>query len=130
MIETNRDLLQSVSHIRLSGFAILQARVVGQWLTILAYCGNCGKWPIFLGRTDATAQHDRPGTGSCRSCPCNSGRLVCNECGSCSGIRCRQGIPYADAREAQAAAQGFPGWRQVGKILYPPDPDETMQLHA
>ena len=66
MIETNRDLLQSVSHIRLSGFAILQARVVGQWLTILAYCGNCGKWPIFLGRTDATAQHDRPGTGSCR----------------------------------------------------------------
>lgn len=129
MIEANRPLLESVSHFHLSGFGILQAPVDDQWVTILAYCGNCGKWPIFLGKADTTYEHELYGNGSCRKCPCDSGRLVCDECDSCSGQRCREGIPYETVRAAQVAAQAFPGWRQIGNVVYPPDQKEPPQLH-
>ncbi len=91
MIKSNRSLLQSVSHLHLSGLGILQALTGDQWVTILAYCGNCGKWPIFLGKSDTSHEDERYATGACRSCPCNSRRLVCDDCGSCSG-RCEEGI--------------------------------------
>ena len=119
MIESNRSLFQSVSHLHLSGLGILQAFTGDQWITILAYCGNCGKCPIFLGKSHTTHEHERYGNGSCRSCPCDSRRLVCDDCGSCSG-RCDQGIRYATARDARAAAREFPGWRAIRNTLYPP----------
>lgn len=117
MIESNRPLLENVSQFRLHGFGILQGRVCNHWHTILAYCGNCGNSPIYLGETD---KHKQGGDGSCRSCPCERQRLVCDECNHCGHPQCK-GKEYRTVREALEAAEKYPGWRQVRNGLHPPN---------
>ena len=132
MIESNEQLLRAVSEYRLRGFGILQARVEGaegktgpgakRWVTILAYCGNCGKWPIYLAANTGQDVGQHPaGDGACSHCPCGKGRLVCDkyECGACSGWEC-PGVTFPTVAEAQRAARDYPGWVQTGRKLRPP----------
>ena len=119
MIRSNRDLLSAASAYRLRGAGILQARIDNSWYTVLAYCGNCGKWPIYLGEPDIEDGEAIVEAGACRSCPCNRRRLVCDDCGGCAEPGC-QGVTYATPVEAQNAAREFPGWRQVERTLQPP----------
>ena len=94
MIQSNRRLLATVSDYRLRGAGVLQAQIEGRWRTVLAYCGNCGKWPIFLGEV-SEGHRERPVEGgACRSCPCERSRLVCDDCRTCAGFDCT-GKEYA-----------------------------------
>ena len=85
MIASNVDILHQATNFRLVGVNILQARIgSGRWHTILAYCGNCGRWPLFLGRSEL--------------CPCGRRRLVCDDptCHSC-GLNlpdCMTSVPH------------------------------------
>ena len=130
MIRSNDEFLKGVSEYRLTGPGILQARIEGvegkagarrePWTTILAYCGNCGKWPIFLaGNTAEDRGEHSAGDGGCSHCPCGKGRLVCDECGACSGWKC-EGATFRTDEEARRAARDFPGWRAVRRKLLPP----------
>ena len=128
MIQSNRRLLATVSEYRLRGTGILQALVEGRWRTVLAYCGNCGKWPIFLGEISEDDCERPVEDGACRSCPCERARLVCDDCCACAGFDCT-GKQYATAAEALRAAREFPGWRKIGNRLLPPDPDGSPFVH-
>ncbi len=128
MIQSNRRLLATVSEYRLRGAGVLQALVEGRWRTVLAYCGNCGKWPIFLGEVSEGDSEQPAEDGACKSCPCESVRLVCDGCRACAGFDCT-GKEYATAAEALRAAREFPGWRKIGNRLVPPDPDGSSFLH-
>ena len=132
MIESNAQLLGAVSEYRLRGPGILQAHVEGaegkagtaakRWVTILAYCGNCGKWPIYLAANTGENVGQHPvGDGACSHCPCGRGRLVCDEyeCGACSGWECK-GATFPTVAEAQRVARDFPGWVQTGRKVVPP----------
>ena len=105
MIESSDQLLGAVSAYRLRGPGILQARVEGvegnaqtgekpRMVTILAYCGECGKWPIYLAGNagEDVGDHSDSDRG-CSHCPCGRGRLVCDECGACSRLGCTQNLP-------------------------------------
>ena len=128
IIQSNRRLLATVSDYRLRGAGVLQAQIEGRWRTVLAYCGNCGKWPIFLGEV-SEGHRERPVEGgACRSCPCERSRLVCDDCRTCAGFDCT-GKEYATAAEAQRAAREFPGWRKIGNRLLPPGPDGSPLVH-
>lgn len=128
MIQSNRRLLATVSEYRLRGAGVLQALVAGRWRTVLAYCGNCGKWPIFLGKISEDDCERPVEDGACRSCPCERARLVCDDCRACAGFDCT-GKEYATAAEALRAAREFPGWRKIGNRLLPPDPDGSPLVH-
>ena len=132
VIESNEQLLGAVSEYRLRGPRILQARVeyaegktgpgAKRWVTILAYCGNCGKWPIYLAANTGQDVGPHPaGDGACGHCPCGKGRLVCDEyeCGACSGWKC-SGATFPTVAEARQVARDFPGWVQTGRKLLPP----------
>lgn len=128
MIQSNRRLLATVSDYRLRGAGVLQAQIEGRWRTVLAYCGNCRKWPIFLGEVSEGHWEPLVEGGACRSCPCERSRLVCDDCCTCAGFDCT-GKEYATAAEAQRAAREFPGWRKIGNRLLPPDPDGLPLVH-
>ena len=128
MIQSNRRLLAAVSEYRLRGAGVLQALVEGRWRTVLAYCGNCGKWPIFLGEVSDGDCEQPVEDGACRSCPCERARLVCDDCHACAGFDCT-GKEYATAAEALRAAREFPGWRKIGNRLLPPAPDGSPLVH-
>ena len=128
MIQSNRRLLATVSEYRLRGAGVLQALVEGRWRTVLAYCGNCGKWPIFLREVSEGDCERTVEDGACRSCPCERVRLVCDGCRACAGFDCT-GKEYATAAEALRAAQELPGWRKIGNRLLPPDPDGLPLVH-
>ena len=128
MIQSNRRLLATVSEYRLRGAGVLQALVEGRWRTVLAYCGNCGKWPIFLGEVSDGDCEQPVEDGACRSCPCECVRLVCDDCHACAGFDCT-GKEYATAAEALRAAREFPGWRKIGNRLLPPAPDGSPLVH-
>ena len=126
LIEANGKILREVSQFRLLGLGILQAEIHGRWRTILAYCGDCGKTPLFLGDSDAANQHQS--IGYCQSCPCDQGRLVCDACGSCSGLDCRsRGVKYETWEEIRETAKRYPDWRIVGRSLYPPPNGRTLR---
>ncbi|MCY3641290.1 MAG: hypothetical protein OXH37_09780 [Gammaproteobacteria bacterium] len=121
LIEANSEILREVSKFRLLGLGILQAETHGQWRTILAYCGDCGKSPIFLGAPDAAHQPESRQSGHCQSCPCDQRRLVCDKCGSCSGKNCSErGIAYESWGEVSRAAKQYPNWTVKGLSLFPP----------
>ena len=70
---------------RVRSGSILQARLDGCWRTVIAYCGNCGHWPLVWN------VHGVRDCGVERRC--EHARLVCRECGECgsAGVRgCRQ----------------------------------------
>ena len=118
MIRSNRRLLANVTGYRLRSLGILEGKIGSELRTILAYCGACGKWPIFLGEV-ADRDCGEQGDGACKSCPCDNKRLLCDSCGACAGIECT--VEYETPRDAQQAARKYPGWRQVGRKLMPPD---------
>ena len=120
IIEANREILLRASRFKFPGLGILKAEIDHQWLTILAYCGDCGKSPIFLNSPDNSHRRMGEPPGSCRSCPCSEKRLVCDRCGSCSGRRCRAGVRYETTQEALEAVPLFPRWTLKGSSLYPP----------
>ena len=108
MITSNNEVVGRATNFRLRGVNILQACIEGgPWHTILAYCGNCGRQPIFLGASEA--------------CPCGRRRLLCDDpaCLSC-GLRNCNGHEYDTVDEARNAARRLPGWRQTGRWLKPP----------
>ena len=82
LLEHNPNVLRQAESFRLARPAILQAKLDGTWRTILAYCGNCGKAPLWLGPGDQD--------GGCEWCVCTSSvrRLLCDECGSCGLDNC------------------------------------------
>ena len=71
MIKSNVELLRQATNFQLVGVNILKARIEpGGWHTILAYCGSCGRWPIFLGKS--------------KPCACGRRRLICDDPSCCS----------------------------------------------
>ena len=74
LFASNSDLRQRASNFQLVGLNILKAKLGEQWQTVLAYCGKCGRWPLYLGRSEA--------------CQCGRGRLLCDECGDCGVDSC------------------------------------------
>lgn len=74
LLTSNSDLRQRASNFQLVGLNILKAKLGEQWQTVLAYCGKCGRWPLYLGRSEA--------------CQCGRGRLLCDECGDCGVDSC------------------------------------------
>lgn len=109
VIRSKVDLVGRATNFRLHGVNILQARLEQEWHTILAYCGNCGRWPIYLGASEP--------------CPCGKRRLLCDdpECLSCGWMDCG-GREYDSFEEAREAAKRLPNWRLVGRTLLPPRP--------
>ena len=69
LLKYNRNLLLRMSRFRMYSTAILRGCIDGDFRTILAYCGNCGKQPIYLGKSR-----------SCERC----GYLICDNCQFCS----------------------------------------------
>lgn len=93
LVRLNQDVLRDVRQLRLRGNGILQA--YGElpkhglaWFTLLAYCGDCGRSPLWAGdlRLEETPRrrgNDVDGFVLCRKCR----RLRCC-CGFCS-YECR-----------------------------------------
>lgn len=106
LLRRNPMLVDKLSEISLSGLNILKARVDGEWQTILAYCGICGRWPLYLD--------------NCKRCPCKQARLVCDRCHHC-GIKACQGMEYESHGEARAMLEDYPAWTLIGRRLRPPD---------
>ena len=96
LILKNRDLLEQVEELRLSGMGVLRGRRRGKKeFTLLAYCGGCGKTPIWAGNLEElhgfVGEREPPqrhvlGAGvveeGCRLCM-ECLYLVCDECGFC-----------------------------------------------
>ena len=106
MITSDDDVVGRATNFRLVGANILQARIGLEWHTILAYCGSCGRWPIYWGASEP--------------CPCGKRRLLCDDraCLSC-GLDC-EGHEYDTWEEAREAAIRLPNWRLIGRNLLPP----------
>ena len=89
LVRLNQDVLRDVRQLRLRGNGILQAYGVlpnhgPAWFTLLAYCGDCGRSPIWAGdlrlqETPRRQGNDEDGFVLCRKCH----RLRCS-CGYCS----------------------------------------------
>lgn len=91
LVRLNRDALRDVRRLRLRGVGILQAYGVlpeghtPRWFTLLAYCGDCGRSPIWAGdlRFEGTMRGERGSDENgfllCRRCF----HLRCS-CGFCS----------------------------------------------
>ena len=111
LLGKNPMLVDKLSEISLSGLNILKARLDGEWQTILAYCGMCGRWPLYLGK--------------CKRCPCKKARLVCDRCHHC-GIKACQGMEYESHGDAMAKLKDYQGlgWTVTGRRLKPPDERE------
>ena len=101
LIFRNEDLLKELDELRLSGVSVLRGRrgVEKQEFTLLAYCGGCGKRPIWAGNLERLHRTvgglERPGQARtrprlpnpegcyvCTEAECF--RLVCDVCGFCS----------------------------------------------
>ena len=106
LILRNRDLFEELDELRLSGVGVLKGRrsIQKQEFTLLAYCGGCGKRPIWAGNLEelyrTVAKLERPGQARMRPrLPNPEGcyvcteagcfRLVCDKCGFCS-TKCRR----------------------------------------
>lgn len=97
LIVRNKDLLEDVEELRLSRAGVLRGRRRDKKeFTLLAYCGGCGKSPIWagnlerlyhkIGKSEEPGQRTRAGLPSdaegCHLCA-DCFYLVCNECGFC-----------------------------------------------
>lgn len=61
------DGLKDFKYFELRGFHILRGSInKDKWITLLAYCGECGHSPLIFGKNE-----------SCSKC----GHLICNNCG-------------------------------------------------
>lgn len=98
LAEKNKGILEEVEALQLRGVGVLRGRRPRKrWFTLLAYCGGCGKSPIWAGnlrklwdgqdddghrRRRLSLPHaDGPGDG-CGLCP-KCLYLVCDDCGFC-----------------------------------------------
>jgi len=73
--EERTDGLKNYKYFKLQGFHILLGSTDNKtWVTLLAYCGECGKSPLIFGRHE--------------NCPsCYNHKLICPKCDFCS-INC------------------------------------------
>ena len=69
ILKYHRDVLLKMSRFRMYNATILRGYIDRRFRTVLAYCGNCGKYPIYWGRSK-----------SCEKCS----YLICDECHFCS----------------------------------------------
>ena len=69
ILKYHRDVLMRMSRFRMFNATILRGYIDGRFRTVLAYCGNCGKYPIYWGRSR-----------SCEKCS----YLICDQCHFCS----------------------------------------------
>lgn len=59
----NKSVLEEVESLHLRGVGVLRGRLRNKpWFTLLAYCGGCGKSPIWAGDLRALWDRDRKGT--------------------------------------------------------------------
>ena len=83
MIERNSTLVEQTTEFKLTGLGVLRARRNGKWFTLLAYCGECHRSPLWARGEEAFSEqmqgNDSDGYYWCHGC----GRLVCR-CGYCS----------------------------------------------
>lgn len=86
LISRNKDILADLEALHLTGLGILRGRRRGRkWFTLLAYCGGCGKSPIWAGHLKTLWRSEwnaGDGTGECGLCH-KCLRLVCDSCGFC-----------------------------------------------
>ena len=106
LCEKNADVLMEATNFRLAGNGILRASFSdGLEKTILAYCGECGRSPLYLG--------------GCIECPCDKKWLCCDDCGHCGYREC-PGHEFSDRDSAWVEFQRRPQWRLQGNWLRPP----------
>lgn len=96
MVEKNKEVLRSISSLKLFGSSILRAhcKIDSQTtplFTLLAYCGECGKRPLWVRSLDPALLTSKnrlsferqepspPGNFLCPKCL----RLICDDCGFC-----------------------------------------------
>ena len=93
LVSLNRSVLERCSEFRLRGMGILQAkgtlpiggsRASNRWFTLLAYCGDCGRTPLWAGDLEKEMPYeegnDEHGFTLCESCR----YLKCSDCAFCS----------------------------------------------
>ena len=112
ILQHNSSVFANARSFQLAGAEILRAKLDdGTWRTLLAYCGSCGRTPLWLGRPD---------DGGCRGCPCGAHRLLCDECHSCGRHDCR-GHHFESRQKAHDWAKEHSGWVVDGCRVSPPD---------
>lgn len=87
LVFRNRDVLKDVEALHLTGLGVLKGRRRDrdEWFRLLAYCGGCGKSPIWAGDLETLWRSGRSaggGAGGCGLCD-ECFYLVCDECGFC-----------------------------------------------
>ncbi len=129
LIRYSPETMSGLAEFQLLGWNILRARLAEGWVTVLAYCGGCGHWPLVWsgGREAWDARSEQASTPGCQTCPCERSRLVCHECGSCGFEGCG-GWEFGSREEADEVARRYPGRaiRRVGIGGYTVDPPEPL----
>ena len=128
LVVRNKDLLAQIDELRLSGVGVLRGRRHGKReFTLLAYCGGCGKNPIWAGdlrelyrsveaagRSGTAREARRIGEveDGCRLCV-ECFYLICDECGFC-----KEDCPRCPTQGSHLARSGTDGRRPDGDKLW------------
>ena len=74
LLDRNPDARRA-TEFKLVSKTILKGRIDGIWRTLVAYCGNCGHWPLVWNVDSVLDCRTERG--------CRHARLVCRKCGHC-----------------------------------------------